>query len=101
MAVTTLKRIDPLSLAKTLALFEGLLGLIIGAIFALVSLFGAALGSAFEDSGLPWLGALFGVGAVVFLPLIYAVIGFVAGLIVSLLYNFAARVGGGVQLELQ
>jgi hypothetical protein len=97
----TLKRIDPISLAKTLALLEGLLGLIFGAIVALFSLFGAAVGATFEEAGPAWIGALLGVGAVIFLPILYAVIGFIAGMLIAVLYNFAAGMAGGVQLDLQ
>jgi hypothetical protein len=101
MAVTVLKRIDPFSLAKLNAILYGLLGLLIGAIFALLSLFGAALGSAFDESGQAWIGGLFGVGAVFIFPIFYAIIGFISGLILSALYNLAAGMGGGVQVELE
>jgi hypothetical protein len=101
MAVSVLKRIDPFSVAKVAGIMYGLLGLLIGAIFALVSLFGAALGSAFDESGQAWIGGLFGVGAVIFLPILYGIFGFIGGLIISALYNVAAGMAGGVQVELE
>jgi hypothetical protein len=101
MAVSVLKRIDPFSLAKVSGILYGLLGLFIGAIFALLSLFGAALGSAFDESGQAWIGALFGVGAVFFFPIFYGIIGFISGLIMSALYNVAAGMAGGVRVELE
>lgn len=46
------------------------------------------------------MGALFGVGAVVFLPIFYAIIGFLGGLIGAGLYNALAGIVGGVEAEL-
>jgi len=101
MAVSVLKRIDVFSLAKLNATLYGMLGLLIGAIVALLSLFGAALGSAFDESGQAWIGGLLGVGAILVFPIFYAVIGFISGLILSALYNLAAGLAGGVRLELE
>lgn len=101
MAVTVLKRIVPFSLAKLSAILYGLLGLLIGALVAVLSLFGAALGSAFDESGQAWIGGLFGLGAIFIFPIFYGIIGFIAGLILSVFYNLAAGIGGGVQIELE
>lgn len=99
----TVKRIGALSLAKVMGLIYGGLGLLFGLVFSFFALLGAAFGRAFEGaSGLEALfGALFGVGAVIFLPIFYGLMGFLAGLLVATLYNFAARVVGGLELEVE
>ncbi len=71
------------------------MGLIIGVIFTLFSL----VFSAFSSTGLGMLGAIFGVGAIIILPIIYGIIGFVLGLITALLYNFIASRVGGLEVE--
>ena len=49
------------------------------------------------DAGL--MGMLFGVAAVVLLPIFYGALGFVMTLIGAWLYNLVAGLGGGVELE--
>lgn len=99
----TIKHIRVLSLAKVMGIIYGSLGLIFGLIFSFFALLGAAFGSLFQDShGIEALfGALFGVGAVIALPILYGLMGFIMGLLVSALYNLAARTVGGLELELE
>jgi hypothetical protein len=84
------------------AKIAGLLGVVIGLIFgAFVSLFsmaGAALGAASGDDG-AMFGALFGVGAIVLLPIFYGCMAFVMTLIQAALFNVAARMVGGIEIE--
>ena len=92
-----IRRVGVLSLGKMLGALYALLGLIIGAIFTCVSAFGAA--AAFAGSGdNEALGLLFGVGAIIILPLFYGIIGFIGGLIVAFLYNFLAGFVGGIEI---
>jgi hypothetical protein len=66
---------------------------------ALIALAGAGL-SAGSDSPLPgWLGGLFGVGAVVFLPICYGVFGAIGGAVTAVMYNFIAGMVGGLSVE--
>jgi len=95
-----LKRVGPLSCGKIGGLLYGLMGLLFGAIFALFSLVGAGFaGSDLGGGMLP--GAIFGVGAVIMLPLFYGVMGFVGGVITAALYNFVAGLIGGLEVELE
>jgi hypothetical protein len=89
------RHIDPLSLAKILGLLYAILGFVFGAFLSL-----AALAGAFGRGSDGILGVLMGLGAVLFLPLIYGALGLFGGLITALLYNLLSRVGGGVKLEL-
>ena len=47
------------------------------------------------------LGALFGVGAVIFLPICYGVLGLLAGALTAALYNLFAGMVGGVEMDLK
>ncbi len=95
------RRIGVLSLGKIMGLLYGLLGLLIGAIVAVFSLFGAAIGSMTAQHGHaePVIGALFGVGAVVFLPILYGIMGALAGFVTAALYNLVAGAVGGLRLD--
>ena len=44
---------------------------------------------------------MFGVGSVVILPVFYGVIGFLAGALMSAIYNVVAGLAGGVELNLE
>ncbi len=77
------------------------MGLLFGAIVALAAMLGGMAG-AMNSSGssLPaGLGALFGVGAIIFLPLVYGALGLVMGAIMAALYNLFAGMLGGIQLD--
>jgi hypothetical protein len=94
-----ISRIGIGSLAKVAACLYGSIGLIVGVCVFLVSLLGLGVPSD-ADSGVPgWMAPLFGVGAVVVLPLLYATLGALALSVVGLLYNFAAGTVGGIQVD--
>ena len=46
-----------------------------------------------------WFGGLFGVGAVIFLPIIYGVLGAIGGALTAVFYNIIAGMVGGLQIE--
>ena len=93
-----LKRIGPFSVAKMAATLYAILGLAIGAVFSLLSMVGLAAG----PSEMPAIaGMLFGVGAVLWLPLFYGAAGFVVALIGAALYNVFANLVGGIELQLE
>ncbi len=93
-----LKSIGVFSLAKMMGTLYAILGLIVGMIFALLSVVGAG----FAGGGSEGVFALmFGVGAVFILPVFYGVMGFLAGAVVSALYNVIAGMAGGVELNLE
>jgi hypothetical protein len=45
------------------------------------------------------MGALFGIGAIVLLPILYGCLGFVMTLLMAWLYNVAAGIVGGVEIQ--
>ena len=95
------RRIEPLSLARIAAVLYGALGLVIGAVVTLFALVGSSLVAASERTPLPFVGLLFGAGAIVLLPVLYGCLGFVGGLVWSALFNLAARLAGGLVVEVE
>ncbi len=93
-----LKRIGPLSVAKIAAVLYAVMGLFGGIIFALVSL-AAGMIRPGESAG-PFASA-FGLGAIIWLPILYGCLGFVVALIAAALYNWVAGWVGGITLELE
>lgn len=94
--MAVVKRIGPGSAFKMGLVLYGLMGLILGALFALISTLGAALAP-------PELGAfkfLFGVGAIIIMPLCYGVIGGIFAAIGAVLYNFVAGWVGGLEVDI-
>jgi hypothetical protein len=78
------------------------IGLIIGLCVALVSMLAGLPTGLGEQSGeFPgsFVAPLFGVGAIVFLPLLYAAFGLIGGAIGSALYNMAAGLVGGIEID--
>jgi hypothetical protein len=96
-----LKSVGVMSCAKIAGTLYGLMGILIGGIFALISTLGLALGQGASSQVPAWLGAIFGVGAIVFVPIVYGIMGFIGGLITALLYNLLAGFVGGIEMELQ
>ena len=92
-----IRQIDLLSAAKLLGCLYALLGLIIGGIFSLIALLGAAAGGGDAVLG----GLIGGVGAIVIFPIIYGAMGFIGGAIGAVLYNLVARIVGGIRIDVQ
>jgi membrane-associated HD superfamily phosphohydrolase len=90
-----LKRLDVLSVAKVYATILAIIGFILGIVTAIISItIGATLGWAV-------LGIGFGVLAIIILPILFGIMGFVFGAIGAFLYNVAAGRIGGIKLEFE
>jgi hypothetical protein len=96
-----LKRIGIGSAAKLAGAIYGALGLIIGAVVALISVAGAGLAAASQSDVPAWVGTVFGITAIVWMPLVYGVMGLVVGALSAALYNLFSRIVGGLRLDLQ
>jgi hypothetical protein len=96
-----LRRVGVMSCGKVGGVLYCLLGLVFGAVLALFSLLGAGVAATQPDQSGALFGALFGVGAVIFLPLFYGALGFIGGIIMAALYNLVAGWVGGVELQLE
>jgi hypothetical protein len=96
-----LKRIGVLSAGKILALLYACLGFIAGcfiSIFATLGLF-----ATLADKGLPgpFVAAFLGLGALIFMPILYGSLGFLIGVIGSSIYNGLAKLIGGIEFDLR
>jgi hypothetical protein len=101
-----IRRFGVWSAAKLYAGITGTFGLIAGIFFALAAMLGgfaSAAGSNDTGSGLAagGLGALFGVGAIIFLPILYGLMDLIGGAIGAGLYNLFAGIFGGLEVEIQ
>ena len=95
------KRLGVFSVAKVSGILYAVLGFIFGIIMSMVSL---VLGSVFQGAEFgpaAGFGVLFGVGAVIFLPIFYGLLGFVGGAIMGWLYNIIAQYAGGIEVEFE
>jgi len=90
-----IRRVRPLSAAKVFAAVYAVIGLLIGAIITLIG-FAGGFGAA--TAGMPF-SSMFGIGAIIILPIVYGCIGFIAMLLMSALYNWAAGIMGGIEIE--
>lgn len=101
-----IRRFGVWSAARLYAGITATFGLIAGICFALAAMLGGLAGAAGRgdaSSGLAatGFGALFGVGAIIFLPIMYGVIGLIGGAIGAALYNLFAGLFGGLEVEVQ
>jgi hypothetical protein len=106
-ALVVVRRVGVWSAARVSGLLYALLGLVIGGLFSVFALVGAAIGAAASAAESPEgalgsvAGALFGLGAVVVLPIFYGLLGLVGGALSAAFYNLAAGWVGGIELDLQ
>lgn len=91
-----IKRVGVLRLAVFQAALMAAFGLFAA---LLILLFGAMLGSANHQAGM--FGMVGGIAALIFLPIMYGVIGFIAGAIGGALYNLVAGVVGGIEIDVE
>jgi hypothetical protein len=89
-----LRRIAPLQLGKMLALLYGILGLIFIPVFLIMSPAASQIPSE-QRAGM----LAFGAGFAILVPFIYAVMGFIGGIIGAVLYNIVAKWVGGIEVE--
>ena len=91
--IMILKKIGVLSLAKVYSALMTLMGLIFGLFFTLINFSLPTL------SEVPGPYNLIGVWAIIFLPIFYGILGFVAGGTTAWIYNLVAKYIGGLELD--
>lgn len=91
-----IKRFAPLQLGMMLGVVYGLLGLLIIPVFLVMSAMAAHF-PAQQRVGIFALGA----GFAIFVPIIYAAMGFIVGVIGALVYNLVAMWIGGIEVEVE
>lgn len=90
-----LKKIDIMSLAK----IQAFIGFVLGLLLGLLMQFTSRMPMVQQQAGM--MQGPFGMSAIIWLPIGYAVSGFLMGLVVGLLYNLFASKFGGIKLELK
>ena len=85
-----LTRVAPLQLGKVMAVLYGSISLIFVPFILIISMVASKAG----DSHFPML-------FVIFIPIIYAVAGFIGGLLVAAIYNVIAGWTGGVHFTIE
>jgi hypothetical protein len=100
-ATMVIRRIGVGAAAKVFGTLYALWGFIFGVIVALIALAGAGLSAASDDPLPAWLGTMFGMGAVVILPVIYGLMGAIFGALTAVFYNLVAGIAGGLSFEVE
>lgn len=94
-----IKSVGVLSVGKMYGAIAAAMGLLFGIIIALFSMVaGAGLGLVAEGQN-PLVASMFGVGAIIALPIFYGCMGFVAGAVGAVFYNAFAGMVGGVEIQ--
>jgi hypothetical protein len=105
----TLRRIGVFSLGKVSGVMYALFGLLGGVFMTGISLLGMIFSGASRSTYSSYtsfsgssdiIGVITGLGAVVCLPLLYGVLGFIGGIISAFILNLALKWAGGLELEL-
>lgn len=104
MKEKTIQSIPVLPFALMLGVISAVIGLIMGIFYALVfgAIFSTIPNLAIASPGVfdvSWLSVIFGVGAIIIMPIIGFVGGLINGVIVTVLYNFLAPRIGGIKLR--
>ena len=104
MTKVQIRRMGVFSCAKIYSITLAAMGLIVGVIYGLLFMVvgGAMMAGGGRDSGAAGASSLVvGLIMMVVIPIVYGVIGFVAGAIGGVVYNIAAGFVGGIELELE
>ena len=89
-----LANVNPLKLGITLGILYGVMSLIFAVPLFLIM---AVVGAAKAHAGAQAAPVVFSGVFIIFLPVIYAVLGFIGGIIVAFIYNLVAKWTGGVE----
>ena len=99
--MATVKRISPGSAAKVGMVVYGILGIVVGAFIAALSMIaGSGGGLVGATPQARMMGFGMGMGAIIMLPIVYAHIGAIGGAITAEHYNLAAGWGGGLEEDI-
>ena len=95
-----IKSFNPLQLGKVLAITYGLMSLLIvpiALLFGIVSAFASRGHGGLGPPAAAFLGM--GVGFAIIAPILYAVMGFLTGVVGGFVYNLVAGWVGGIEVE--
>jgi hypothetical protein len=89
-----LTNVNPLKLGITLGIIYGVMAVVVVIPFFLIMLVAGAAGAHARGQAVP---AIFSGIFILFLPILYAVAGFIGGILLAFIYNLVAKWTGGVE----
>jgi len=95
-----IKGVGVMSVARIAAVIYGIFGLIAGVLFSLLAVAGFGVSQEVSTS-VSWMGPLFGIGAIIAMPVLYFVLGFFGGAIGAWVFNNAAAAMGGLEIVVE
>jgi hypothetical protein len=100
--MATVKRIGPGSAFKIGLVTYAILGLVLGIFMAFLSMVAGSLGSMSQSAapGAKLFGFGMGLGAIIFFPILYGLIGGIFGAIGAVVYNLVAGWVGGLEVDI-
>ncbi len=99
MEEKTVEAIPAVPFAVMMGAIDAVIGLIVGIIFAITSSAMMSMMSSTYDIDLTGWGILFGVAAIIIMPIACFIGGLIQGLIIAVIYNFLAPRIGGIKLR--
>jgi hypothetical protein len=96
----TLKSIEPVQFGKVAAAIYGVMSLIFVPFFALFPIIASFAPKTADSPPLLFLAGI-GIAMAIGMPILYAVMGFIFGVIGAWLYNVIAKWLGGIQVEVE
>ncbi|MDE4908642.1 hypothetical protein L0665_08490 [Methanogenium marinum] len=94
-----IRSINVISLAKMFAAVSLVIGFIAAVLAVLIAIFGVAV-APFYPLPVGEMTLIWAIVAILVLTVVYAIIGFIAGAIIAVIYNLAAGIFGGVEIVL-
>lgn len=102
MEERTIRAIPPMPFAVMMGAISAVIGLIVGIIYAIAaSAIMSMISSSTTGVDLGAFGILFGLGAIIIMPIICFIGGLIEGLIIAVIYNFLAPKIGGIKLQFE
>jgi hypothetical protein len=100
--MATVKRVGPGSAFKIGLVTYAILGLVLGIFMAFISMVAGSLGSMSQSAapGAKLFGFGMGLGAIIFFPIFYGLIGGIFGAIGAVIYNLVAGWVGGLEVDI-
>ncbi len=101
MEEKTIQSIPVMPFALMYGCISAVVGFFLGIFYALIfsAVFASIPSSTTAGVNLGWLGLIFGVGAVIIVPIIAFIAGLIIAAIIALVYNFLAPRIGGVKVR--
>ena len=91
-----IKRVNVLSLGKLLAVINAALGLVMGSLVTVGSLTGVDM-----TQGQVPADSLIQKFSILYFPVLYAIAGFLGGVLTALAFNLAAKYLGGLEIDIE